>query len=131
MLAGGAPAGAKAPTTWDGLVQVKSKQLDIVFLQPGADFRGYTKVLLEPTEVAFTKNWQRDYNRSNRSLSSRIGDSDVEEAVTKGVAAASDLFSRAWTDGGYQIATAPGPDVLRVKTGIVNISVNAPDKMSS
>jgi hypothetical protein len=123
--------GAKAPTTWEGLVQVKSKRLDFVYLQPGADFRGYTKVILEPTEVAFAKNWQRDYNRSHRTLSARISDSDVEEAVTKGVAAARDLFSRAWTEAGYEIVNAPGPDVLRVQTGVVNIHVNAPDKMSS
>ena len=41
----------------DGLVRVKSKRLDVVYLQPGADFRSYTKVMLDPTEVAFAKNW--------------------------------------------------------------------------
>jgi uncharacterized protein DUF3313 len=130
ILAAGFPAAAKAPSTWDGLIQVKSKQLDLVYLQPGADFRGYTKVLVEPTEVAFAKNWQREYNRSTASLSSRISDSDIRAAISDGVKAASDIFTQAWTKGGYQVVTEPGPDVLRVKTGIVNISVNAPDTMS-
>ena len=119
---------AKPPTNWDGLVQVKSKRLDLVYLQPGADFRGYTKVLIEPAEVAFAKNWQRDYNRGSVSLGSRISDSDVQRAVTEGVKAADDIFTEAWTKGGYAVVTQPGPDVLRVKTGIVNISVTAPDK---
>jgi len=130
MLATGPAVGAKAPATWDGLVQVKSKQLDLVYLQPGADFRGYTKVLVEPTEVAFAKNWQRDYNRSTSSVSSRISDSDIQSAISDGVKAANDIFTEAWTKGGFLVVTQPGPDVLRVKTGVVNISVNAPDTMS-
>src|SRR6187549_3556782 len=87
---------AKPPTNWDGLVQVKSKRLDLVYLQPGADFRGYTKVMVEPTEVAFAKNWQRDYNRGSRSLSGRVSNRDVEEAVSEGVKAAHDIFTSAW-----------------------------------
>lgn len=122
------PVSAAPPATWDGLVQVKSKRLDLVYLQPGADFRGYTKVLIEPTEVAFAKNWQRDYNRSSRSLSRRVSDSEMQRTITEGAAAAGDIFAKAWTRGGYAVVDAPGPDVLRVKTGVVNIAVNAPDR---
>ena len=122
------PAGAaKPPATWDGLVQVKSKRMDHVYLQPGANFVGYTKVLIEPPEVAFEKNWARDYNNSSRSLSSRISDRDVQQAISKGVTAAHDLFAEAWTKGGYAVVDAPGPDVLRVRTGVLNIRVSAPD----
>jgi hypothetical protein len=127
----GAPVAAKAPATWDGLVSVKAKRFDLVYLQPGADFRAYAKVLIDPTEVSFHKDWQRDYNRSNRMLAGRISDSDMQEAITKGVAAAHDIFVSAWTKGGYAIAGAPGPDVLRVTTGIMNIQVNAPEKMTA
>jgi len=124
-------ASAKVPTTWDGLIKVKSKRLDHVYLQPGADFRGYTKVIVEPTEVAFEKNWQRDYNRGNRTLSMRISDREVQDAISKGVSAATDIFTDAWTKGGYQVVTTAGPDVLRIKTGVLNISVNAPDQMAA
>lgn len=123
---------AKPPDTWDGLVKVAAKRLDLAYLQPGADFRGYTKVMLEPTEVAFHKNWQRDYNSSTgRDLSSRVSDSDVQEAIVKAVAASNQLFAEAWAQGGYAVVTEPGPDVLRIKTGIVNVRVNAPDVQSS
>jgi hypothetical protein len=107
------PVAAKPPPNWDGLVQVKAKRLNLVYLQPGADFRAYTKVMLAPTELAFEKNWQRDYNRGTRSLSSRISDSDVQDALTK---------------AGYAVVAEPGPDVLRVNTGIVHIRVSAPDQ---
>ena len=119
---------AKPPTNWDGLAQVKTKLFDLVYLQPGADFRGYTKVLVDPTEIAFAKNWQRDYNRGGRGVSTRVSDRDVQDAITEGVKEAGDIFTDAWTSGGYAIVTEPGPDVLRVKTGIVNIEVTAPDQ---
>lgn len=122
---------AKPPINWDGLVQVKAKRLDLVYLRPGADFRGYTKVLIEPTEIAFAKNWQRDYNRDSRALSSRVSDREVQDAITQGVKAAHDIFTDVWTKGGYAVVTEPGPDVLQVKTGIVNITVNAPDQPSA
>ena len=128
MLFVGAAAAAKPPANWDGLVQVKSKRLDLVYLQPGADFRGYTKVLVEPTEVAFHKDWQRQYNRSSTALSSRVSDREVQEAISKGLKAAQDIFTQAWVKGGYSVVDAAGADVLRVKTGIVHIRVTAPDQ---
>jgi len=118
---------AQPPKTWDGLVQVNSKRLDFVYLQPGADFRGYTKVMIDPAEVAFRKDWRKDYNSSHRSLSSRVSQPDVDRVITAGIAAANDIFAKAWTDGGYAIVDAAGPDVLRIRTGILNIRVNAPD----
>lgn len=131
ILCAGVTEAAKPPVTWDGLVQVKSKRLDGVYLQPGADFRGYTKVILDPTQVSFAKNWQREYNRSTSALSSRVSDSELQEIITEGAGAASDVFADAWTKGGYAVVQAPGPDVLRVRTGIVNIKVSAPDRMTA
>src|SRR5262245_6228096 len=131
MVAAGTATAAKPPTSWDGLVQVKSKRLDLVYLQPGADFRAYTKVMIEPTEVSFARDWQKDYNRSTRSLSSRISDSDVQDTISQAVKAADSIFANAWTKGGYAVVTTPGPDVMRVKTGVVNIWVTAPDVMTA
>jgi hypothetical protein len=132
MCAASFAAAAKAPPAeWDGLVKIKAKRLDLVYLQPGADFRGYTKVMLSPTEVAFEKNWQRDYNSSSSSLASRISDREMEEALGKGVVEAGDIFAAAWTKSGYTVVTEPGPDVMRVKTGIVNIRVTAPDQQTA
>src|SRR5688572_31990523 len=110
-----APAvAAKPPDTWDGLTRVKSRQMDVVYLQPGADFRSYTKVMLDPTEVAFHKNWRRSQNTTDRGLSGTISDRDVQEAISKGVAASNEIFAEAWTKAGYQVVAEPGPDVLRI-----------------
>src|SRR6476659_6954938 len=80
------------PVEWDGLQRVASKRFDLAYLQPGADFRSYSKVIVEPTEVSFRKNWRRDYNSGSRDLGGRVSDSSVDEAIAKGVAAATDIF---------------------------------------
>jgi hypothetical protein len=127
-----AGTGARAdqpPQTWDGLVLVPSKKIKLVYLAPGADFRAYTKVMLDPTEIAFDQKWLRNYNDS-ASFGNRLSGSDLKNAVTEGVKNASDIFAKAFTDGGYPVVTAPGPDVLRVRTAIMNIQVAAPDTLS-
>ena len=126
------PAAAAAPpATWDGLVQVPSKRTKLAYLQPGADFSAYTKVWLDQPEVAFHKNWQRDYNRSSGSLSTRVSEREVQNAVGKGITAATEIFAQAFTKGGYTLVNAPGPDVLRVHVGIMNIRVSAPDRQTA
>lgn len=121
-------ATAKAPATWDGLVQVKSKKLALAYLLPDADFRAYSKVMFDPPQVAFAKNWQRDFNRSTMSLAGRITDSDVREATDKAKESLAEIFPKRFTEEGYQVVTQPGPDVLRLQLVIVNLEVNAPER---
>jgi hypothetical protein len=114
-------------STWDNLVQVKSKQMKYVYLLPGADFKQYTKVMLDPTEVAFEKNFMRNFNSGTRGLSRRLTDKDLAKAKTQVAEAVKEIFTKAYTEGGYTVVTEPGPDVLQLRTGIVNLYVNAPD----
>ena len=118
---------AKPPANWDGLVRVPSKRLSYVYLAPDADFRAYTKVMLDPVQVAFHKDWRRDYNRGNRSPSNRVSEDQIQNAVDKGVKTAGDIFAEALTKGGYTLTTEPGPDVLRLSVAVVNLTVTAPD----
>ncbi len=123
---------ASPPAEWDGLSRVRSSRLQNVYLLPGADFRPFTKVMLDPTEIAFRKNWQRDFNsRTMRGVSGRITDADVEQMVDDGGKAASDIFSQAFAAGGFPVVNAAGPDVLRVRTAVVNLTVTSPDRMTS
>ena len=119
------------PPAWDGLTLVKSDRFDLVYLRQDADFRSYSKVLIDPVEVAFHKDWKKDYNSGASSLGSRISDGDLQDAISKGVVAAGDVFDAAFKRGGYEVVGAPGPDVLRVKTGIVHIRVSAPDQRTA
>ena len=120
-------APAAAPASWDGLTKVPSKRMDAVYLLPGADFRAYTKVMLDPTEVAFRKNWVRDYNADSMGLENRISSSDAQKMLDKARTGFEEIFTKAYTDAGYQVVTTPGPDVLRLRTGVANLYVSAPD----
>jgi len=120
-------AAAKVPDTWDSLFKVKSKKLEAVYLLPNADFRPYTKVMLAPTEVAFRKNWQRNFNSSAVGLGGRISDSDASKIADQARTGFEAIFAKAYSDAGYQVVTSPGPDVLRLNTGVLNLSIDAPD----
>lgn len=135
FAAAGALVGRRAwaeepPTTWDGLIRVPSKKLKFVYLAPNTDFRPYAKVMLDPTEVAVDQKWVRDYNQSV-GPEAQISAYDIRNSVTEGVKRASDVFDKAFAEGGYQVVAAPGPNVLRVRTAILNIQVAAPDVMTS
>lgn len=121
---------AKPPSTWDNLVRTPSKKIDFVYLLPGADFRGYSKVMLEQTEVAFRKNFKRDYNDSTLDLARKLNDDDIQKISTEVRDGFEKLFIDAYTKAGYQVVQAPAEDVLRVRTAVTDLYVTAPDKMS-
>ena len=118
---------AKTPTEWDGLVKVKSKRFDKVYLRPGADFRAYTKVMLDPTEIAFYKNWQRDYNADQATSSMEVTDKDMHRWIEEGRKSADEIVRKAYAKGGYPVVEEAAADVLRVHTAVIDIIVRAPD----
>ncbi|WP_165190005.1 DUF3313 family protein [Caulobacter soli] len=122
---------AKPPAEWDGLVKIKAKNFELAYLRPGADFRAYTKVMLDPTEIAFEKNWRRDYNNDQMTITNQVSDKDVERMAEEGRKGAGQILQKAYVDGGYPVVTDPAPDVLRVRTALVDITVSAPDVQSA
>ncbi len=115
---------------WDGLVQVKPKRLDAVFLLPGADFRSYNKIMMDPVEVAFEKDWLKDYNRET-TMSQRLTQEDIERIVQAAREGFTEIFTEAYQKAGMELVTAPGADVLRLRPGVVDLFVSAPDTMTA
>jgi hypothetical protein len=126
----GSALAADAPESWDGLVQVKPKRMDAAYLLPGADFRTYTKVIIDPTQVAFQKDWQKRINDTRR-LSDRVDDEQAQKILAAARTNFDDVFVDEFTKAGYTIVKEPGPDVLRVSTAVINLYVNAPDTMTA
>jgi hypothetical protein len=116
---------------WDGLVEVKAKRLDSAFLLPGADFRVYTKVMMDPVEVAMEKNWLRDYNRDAATLSQQLTEKDVQDILQAARDGFTEVFTEAFKQEGVQIVATPGPDVLRLRPGVVDLFVSAPGTMTA
>jgi mannose/fructose/N-acetylgalactosamine-specific phosphotransferase system component IIB len=118
-------ASGQSPDSPDGLVKVTPRRMEMAWLRPGADFRPYTKVMVDPTQVAFQPNWMKDYN-----LNAGLGNWVTQEQANKIMAGAQtnfdDIFRDAFKKAGYEVVTAPGADVLRVNSAILDLVVNAP-----
>jgi Protein of unknown function (DUF3313) len=115
---------------WDGLVKVKPRRMDEVYVLPGADFRPYARVMLDQTEVAFRKDWLRNMNES-RSVSRRIDQEQAARIMAAASSNFSDVWTRAFEKAGYSVVTTPGPDVLRVSPAIADLYINAPETFDS
>lgn len=118
------------PDSWDGLVRIKPKRMDFAYVAPGTDFRTYTKVMLDPAEVAFQKNWQRDINDATVGISSDVSDEQAAKIQAAAREGLDQVFKETLEKAGVRVVTAPGKDVLRVSPGIADLYVNAPDTMS-
>lgn len=125
LIAGSALAADKPPAvSHDGLELVDKARFDVVYRRPGVDFSVYSKIMLDPVEVAFKKQWTQDFRQVSKNDRERIRKELAEE------------FHKVFVEelgqkGGYQIVDAPGPDVLRVTAGILELYINAPDTMSA
>jgi hypothetical protein len=127
-VAAASPAAAdKLPATWDGLVQVKASKLAAVYLLPDADFRAYSQVMFDPSEVAFEKDWAQNYNEQAISLEGRVSSSDVQKGIADAQAGLDKIFPQVFAKEGFQVATAPAANVARISVGVMNLSVTAPD----
>lgn len=126
-------AGAATPPTGpvgsDGLAPMKASRLDEFSVRPNTDLTSYRKVMVEPAQVEFKRNWLRDINRT-RDLSRWLVPSDQQEIADNSAASLHAVVVDAFKARGYEIVTAPGPGVLRVSPRVADLYVNAPDVAS-
>ena len=130
-FSGMAPGKEDMPDNWDGLVRIKPKRMDAAYVAPGTDFRTYTKVMLDPAEVAFKKDWMRDVNDASAGISNDVTDEDAQKILAAARDGLDQVFKETFEKAGIQVATAPAPDVLRLSPGVANLYINAPDTMSA
>jgi hypothetical protein len=117
--------------TSDGLNLVEGTKSSAVWIQEGADFSQYKRVMLVDVGVVFRKNWRRDYNRDQISLGLKVSESD-EEKIKQRV---SDEFKIALTDAleiaGYEFAdydiNLARDDILVLRPAIIDLVVTAPN----
>lgn len=120
---------AEPPMEWDGLELRDSKNVDRLYLRPGASLAGYKKVRLEPLQVEFDKNW--DPNRSRVGAANRLTTGDFEKIKKTLAEAFAQVSAEQLAKGGYELVKAPGDDVLDVTPFIMNLYIVAPDKQAA
>ena len=117
-------------TTPEGLTLVTETKSRIVYTAEDVDFGQYTKVLILDGEVAFAKNWQRDYNRNVAGLDGRVKDSDVTRMKARLAGELKTVFSETMMANGHEVVTEPAADVIILRPAIINVVANAPDVRS-
>jgi hypothetical protein len=124
LISAVALAAKKPPEEWDGLKLVKVKGIDAAYVRPGADVSGYTKVIIDPIQVAFAKDWDKKSTIYKQKLTTAQLDEIKQKLGKLAEETFDDVLSK---DNGYQIVTAPGPDVMRFSAAIVDLWPRAPD----
>lgn len=119
------PAAAPAEPA-DNLRLVADRQLQRLYLAPGADLRNVTRVIIDPTSVTFRDNWVRDFNRTQRG-GGRLTDARAEQIKNDVSTGMGDIFATAFRRGGFLIMQNPGPGIVRIQPHVVNLSITAPD----
>jgi hypothetical protein len=122
-------ASRQAPSQWEGLQRQPSRNLEQVYVLPGAEFAQFRRVRLDAPEVAFASSW--DPNARERDLSRRLTPQDVQEIKDGLARMLQSTFAAELARGGYELATEDAPDVLRVTPQIVDLFVNAPDTLGA
>ena len=116
-------------TTIEGLVRVPdTKDIAVVYAEPGANLSQYNRVYLVEPYVAFKKNWQRDQNRGHAN---KITTNDMNRIKLNVADLFMEVFTEELQEGGYELAAERAEDVLIVKPAIIDLDVTAPDTMSA
>jgi Protein of unknown function (DUF3313) len=120
--AGAAALGDVAGSGSDGLEKVKITGLDTVYARPHTDLSGYNKIMLDPTEVSFRKNWHPELSNEQLTAADR-------QKISKNLAAIirERLGKALASSGRYALVDAPGDKVLRIKADIRDLYIVAPD----
>lgn len=113
--------------TTEGLQLIEDSNLALVYAEPGIDLSQYNRIYLDAPHVAFKKNWQRTQNRYQ---SSNVSNDDMEKIKTELSSLFMDVFSKTLAEGGYELVSEAGEDVLLVKPAIINLDIVAPDTNS-
>jgi hypothetical protein len=123
LAAAPAEQSAASPEVNDeGLVPIQVKGLDHVYARPGANLSQYTKVMLDPVEVSFSKSWNPDPAGGPITAAEK-------QAIRAGLAkiVREELQKELTASGRYSLVSTADTDVLRVRAEIRDLYINAPD----
>jgi hypothetical protein len=120
LLAGCPAAPPPAEANDDGLQRVDATMFDELYVAPGVSLAYYKRVMLDPIEIEFKKDWRK---RGHPDLSDRDFESFRDELARQ-------LHEKLVTElahGGYTIAESPDKDVLRLRATIEDADFAGPE----
>jgi hypothetical protein len=130
LLLGAIVAPLGAARAGEPLTETQLRHLDEAYVSAAADFGHYRRVLIDPVQVSFRRDWMRNLARE-RDLSRRIDADDARAIAEHAQRSFDEVYAASLEHAGYARAAAPAPDVLRLTPSLEDYYVNAPDTPSS
>jgi len=116
--------------TVEGLKLVPgTKDIALVWAEPGATLAQYGRINMAEPQVAFRKNWKRDFNKGTAGRG--VTGHDMNRIKKQVAQLFMEVFTEELSAGGYTITTEQAEDVLTVKPAILDLDINAPDLHSA
>ncbi len=119
--------GAGAEVTYDGLHRVNNTRLDKVWVKPDIDLSKYDKILLESAGIQYRHpDAKSRYDRNADSFPlSEKQKASLQQAI-------SEVFANELKKiENYEFTEEPGPGVLDVTIGLMNVTSKVPREMTS
>ena len=104
---GGAAFAAEPQAAGEGLVAVRSSNLDELYLRPNADLAAYRKVLIDPVRAEVRSDWQKNLNYT-RNVSRWVGPDDAKRIAAEAAASLESVIAQTYKARGYEIAATSG-----------------------
>jgi hypothetical protein len=116
--------------TVEGLKLVPdTKGIALVWAEPGANLAQYGRINMAEPEVAFRKNYKRNYNKGTAGRG--ITAHDMDRIRSKLGKLFMEVFTEELSAGGYTLTTERAADVLTVKPAIIDLDITAPNISSA
>ena len=97
------------------------------YMDPSADWSGYTAIQLEKAPVEFRKHWARDQRNRNNN---RPTEKSMDRIKTKLSELLDEVFRQELTkNDAFMLSESSAEGVLRITPRIVDLDVIAPDRM--
>lgn len=119
-----APQFSSEDTMLDGkLLRVTNADANIVYADPTADLSAYDQILIDPLDLESVNIIQPHTNGGVLRNTQWVIDDESRAFMSK--AYSETLTRNLGTQGRYQLATQPGPGVLRISARITDVEPNA------
>ena len=116
--------------TKEGLVAVRSGDLDEFYVRAEADFAPYGKVFVEPVSVSLRDDYVTQRHAYNRFQPIYPRYQEAETLVALTAQNVHEALEAAFKARGYEVLDAPEPAALRISPTVTELYVNAPDRLS-
>ena len=123
--------GPDAEVTVDGLYRLDNTDVQVAYMRPDVDLRGYTAIMIDEVEVSYQmdpRGRSRASGASDPTANFALNETQMADFKNQFREAIVEALSR---DGGYRIVDTRGPDVLRITAELMDLIIRVPTQQGA